>query len=79
MEDLNWRSSFNDGMTNIHSIMNHLETEMKLEVKNVHHHLMNQSYNHIVIIFLSTILPIFTQNYPEIDTASIFDLFLLDG
>ena len=60
MEDLDWRASFNAGMTNIHSMMDDLETEMKLEVTNVHRHLMKQSYNHIVIIFLSTILPIFT-------------------
>ena len=52
MEDLDWRSCFNEGMTNIHAIMDELEAEMKFELPKIHRHLKKQSYNHMVIIFL---------------------------
>ena len=74
----NHRACFDQEMSFLHSIVDEIGSKMKSQIPNIYKHIMRESSDHLVIIFIQVILPIFTQDFPKIPCEQIFDLFLLE-
>ena len=79
MKTLNHRSVINLTLGGLNKIVKKLEEQLQQNNPDLYNHMMEQSNNYMILIFIGLVLPAFCGNYPESNIHQIFDLFLLDG
>lgn len=80
MQKLEWEDVLNLKKGGLNKIIKELQDRLENEIPEAYDHLMEQSQDYLVIIFIGIIIPVFTGNWPESkEITNIFSLFLFEG